>query len=299
MKSVAELRLAALIRGRDYCKENEEDLNTVAEYAPLKLLFDAAILKVEIARSINMEDITMYAVVKLQKQIYMVDLVYMYELRGAMKANSLNKPELELSLSHPRTYISHNDDASVAVKAEEIKNILKNNKAVLTNIKDEDIDLMEEAILAYNDYLSAPREAIDHRKAFGTEIITDLENEADIPKNNMGKLIHSYFPNLAEGWDQAIRVGKSTGVRHTSIIAKCTDAETGVVLGKVKATISKGDVTLVKYSSALGYIRVYSLEAGNWTMVCEDPVYNTKTLENIGVDDHHIFRTNLVFQKKS
>ena len=109
MKTPEELRFAAMLRARDFCEEKAATLNTVAEYSPLKILLDAGIAKIETARAINMADITSYAAAKLQTQIYMVDMVYMYQLRGAVKAHELNNVELENSLSHPKKYFRQND----------------------------------------------------------------------------------------------------------------------------------------------------------------------------------------------
>jgi hypothetical protein len=295
MKTPEELRFAAMLRGRDFCNENEEALNALEEYSPLKILFDAGIVKIETARAINMASITSYAAAKLVTQNYMV---YKYQLRGAVKAHELNKFELEDSLSHPKRYITNDDDAGIGVKAEEIKNILKSNKDDLTNIKDEDITLMENAIQAYNDILSAPKEAIDNRKAYGTDRINNLLNETDVPKDNIGKLVHSYLAGLVPGWDQAIKVGKSSGVRHTSIAIQFTVAGTELKLKNVKCTISNGSVTLTAKSSALGWVRFYSLITDKWTATCELETFETYTLSNIEADDFHVERRYVPLQKK-
>jgi hypothetical protein len=259
---------------------------------------DAGIIKIETARAINMADITSYAAAKQQTQNYMVDLVYKFQLRGAVKAHELNNFDLEASLSHPKTYITVNDDAGIGVKAEEIKNILKSNKDDLTNIKDEDITLMENAIQAYNDILNAPKEAIDKRKAYGTDLINNLLNETDVPKDNIGKLIHSYFPDLVPGWDQAIKVGKSSGVRHTSIAIQFTVAGTELKLKNVKCTVTNGSETFTAKSTALGWVRFYSLITDKWTATCELETFETCTLSNIEADDYHVERHYVPLQKK-
>jgi hypothetical protein len=298
MKTTEELRFAALLRGRDLCKENNTLLSTIAEYPPLKILLDAGIIKIETARAINMASITSYSAAKQQTQNYMVDMVYMYQLRGAVKAHELNQFELEDSLSHPKRYITNDDDAAIGVKAEEIKNILKDNMADLTNIKDEDITLMENAIQAYNDILAAPKEAIDKRKAYGTDRINNLLNETDVIKDNIGKFIHSYFADLVPGWDQAIKVGKSSGVRHTSITIQFTVAGTELKLKNVKCTITNGSETFTAKSSALGWVRFYSLITDKWTATCELESFETYTLSDIETDDYHVERHNVPLQKK-
>ena len=228
----------------------------------------------------------------------MIDLIYMYQLRACVRAHQIPNVELELSLDLPRTYISENDDATVAVKAEEIKKIMKDNLALLPNILPADITDMEDAIAAYNAALSAPKIAIDDRKAFGSDPIPDLINDSDIPKNNIGKLVHSYLPDLAHDFDIIARIGKSTGVRHTSIAVQYTDDATGVHLKNIKCTITKGQETIIKKSTKTGWVRAYSLDSGNWIVTSEDPEYTTDIQTNVGVDEDHIERFYIKLKKK-
>ena len=299
MKSFEELRLAALIRAQDFCNNHSADLATITEYPPQKAALDDAIIKITTARAINIENLSHIAVNKEEVQTQLIDLIFMYMLRAAVKAHEIPDVNLEASLSFPKTYLSINDDATVGVRAEEIKNIIKTNLTALTNIPPADITLMEDAILAYNNVLLAPKEAIDNRKATGTDIIPILLNQADIPKNMIGKLITSYLSSLVNGWEVAIRVGTPSGTRHTSIIIRCFDAEAMVPVINVNITFSKDGAPFTKTSNKLGYVRCYSMEVGTWSATTDNSIYQSINLDNIPVNDKKVLRYDLKLIKKN
>lgn len=299
MKSTEELRFDALIRARDFCILNNIALSAITEYAALKALLDSCIANIISARAINMADISNFAVAKSIAMNTMVDAVFKFMLRGAVKAAEINNADLEHLLNHPITYFQIHDAATVGVRCTEIKNIINTNIGVLTNIEPADVLAMEAAIAAFELLLNAPKEAIDNRKALGTARIKELLDISDAPRNNIGKVIYSYLPILVNGWVKAITVGISSSVRHTSIVIKFTDEMTGVVLKNVKCTFNNELETIVKMSTKRGYARVFSLLTGNWSAKCEHPVYTTQTIVNIGVDDLHIARYAVVLKKKT
>lgn len=298
MKSQEEKRLDALIRGRDYCNTHAVALNAIDVYGQVRAKFDASIAKVIAARKINMSDISNFAVTKAQAQSTMVEEVYKFMMRGAIKASEIGDSSLEYLLEHPITYFHINDAATIGVRCTEIKNILKNNMATLTNIKLADVTTMEEAISAFDLSIDSPKEAIDNRKANGTGPMTETLNDSNIPKNNMGKIFYSYLPALSDGWDQAIKVGRASSVRHISVVIKFTDELTGVVLKNVKCTFNNEITTVVKTSTKRGYVRVFSLLTGTWSAKCEHKIYTTHLIENIGVEDKRIARYEVVMKKK-
>ena len=299
MKSAEELRFAALLRAQEYCNDHDTDLIAITEYAGLKTNLDNSILKITDARAINIENISHFAENKSEKQTQMIDLIYTYQLRAVVKAHEVGNTGLVASLNFPKSYIFNNDDATVGVRAEEIKNIIKANLGVLTNITAGDVTNMEDSIQAYDQVLLSPKEAADHRKAMGTDRIRILLNEADIPKTMIGKLIHSYLPDLAHGWDIAIRVGTPSGVRHTSVVIRFTDAETFVPVINVKVIFTKGTETIEKYSNKLGYVRCYSMEVGTWSALAESEIYQTVPIDNIAVNEKKVMRYNLKLIKKN
>ncbi|MEI6124305.1 MAG: hypothetical protein WCQ95_11845 [Bacteroidota bacterium] len=286
MKVHDKLRLDALHRIQNLCDTYAVPLALILEFTPLKALLDGIITKIEVARAINAQNITNFTTTKEVTCITMAETVYKFMLRGAIKAAELNLSGLEKSLSIAKYQIIKSDDAGIAVKCEEIKEILKTNITVLTNILPANITTMETVIHAYNLALDAPKEAIDKRSIFGTHAVNKLLNEADAHKINMGKIFHAYLPaDVAAAFDLAAKIGKPTGRRHLSIHLNFLDVDTGGPVINVKTTFTKGSLSETRTSSKRGSIQIYSLEVGAWTATCESEIYKTVSQTNIDVQD--------------
>jgi hypothetical protein len=298
MKAFEELRLAALHRVQDFNVKHAVELAAINEFPVEKTDLDTSVTKIEKARAINAANIKTIAVEKTALQNAMAEIIYKYQLRAAVKAHQLGDMELELALDLSKDYMLKNNDDTVAVKAEEIKNVIKNNLAQLTNINPADITVMEDAITAYVNKKDETKEAIDDRKSLGTDPMPDLLNEADVPKNNIGKLVLSYLPDLAHEWDVAARVGRPTGVRHTSIAILITDALSGIRLKDVRCTITNGIETIAKLSSVRGWVKFFSLDNALWNIITEYPNYDTVTHENISTEESKITRLEIKLDKK-
>jgi hypothetical protein len=93
---------------------------------------------------------------------------------------------------------------------------------------------------------------------------------------------------LYSKWLEIIKVGKPEAPRKTMLVAFITDAVTRVPMRKVKVTLKKGDIVIVKKSTKKGYARFYSLEPGNYTLIAEYPEYDSYYKDSIGLDDKHI-----------
>ena len=281
MKTTEELRYDALIRIRDLCILYNIPLMLILMYPPLRLALDNHIAKIDAARAINQADTTNLAAIKELNLILMIEIVFKFMLRSAVQASELELPELEISLDHPITYFTATDDDTVSVRCEAIKKIMKTNLTTLTCLTAGDITDMEAAILAYNNSNKKPKEAIDNRKTKGTDEIVILLNAADPTKNNIGKVFHSYLPDAADLFDKAAFIGKSTGIRHTSIAIQILDSLANMPLKGVKITATNGTDTFEKLTTAKGWIRLYSLPNAIWNITIEYPNYITQHLLNI------------------
>ncbi len=299
MKSYDDLRLDSLRRIQNLCDIYAIALALILEYPPLRALLDAIVTKIEIAKSINLQNITNFTTKKEVTCITMVETVYKFMLRGALKAAELNLPDLEKSLTIAKSLIMRYSDSGIATKCEEFKNILKTNIAILVNILPADITLMEDAIKAYKLALDAPKEAIDKRKNFGTAAISRLLNQADPTKTNIGRVFHSYFdPDVAAAFDVAAHIGKPSNRRKTSIAIRFVDADSGIPVIKVKTKVIKDTITFEKLSSKTGWIHYYSLEVGTWSATYENNMYLGGTIINIPVDLKKVARYTIKLQKK-
>ena len=292
MKSPEELRFESTLKIRDLCTVYHDQLVLIEEYPPLKLALDNHILKLNDARALNMADLSNLFVNKDVVQEAVVALVFKFMLRAAVKASAIGNTELEVSLDHPLSYFTECDDATVEVRCEATKKIMKTNILLLTNILPADITAMEAALLAYHNALLSPEEAIEKRKTQGTEIITQLLNNAEPTRSNIGKLFHSYLPEAASLFDAAASTGKSTGIRHTSIALQILDSLAGMPLKGVKVTITNGSETITKYTTDRGWVRFYSLNNALWNLTIEYPDYISQHLPNIPSIDNKMTLLN-------
>ena len=293
-----ELGLDSLHRIQILCDENGVVLILIPEYGPLRLKLDNKVIDIEKARSINMENIKNVAKSKEEAQADVIESVTKYMFRGAVKAFDLGRFDIETLLSYPKSYFLKLDDATVAVKCEEVKNVLETHILILTNITAGNITEMEDALETYNDILYKPKHAREKRQTEGTEKLDTLFAEAVPLRTNMGRLFYSHLPAKTAAFDAANYIGKSLGRRSLSLVNHYTDKETGVALRNVRTTITNGVKTIVKYSTKLGYTRFYSLDADNWTMISEHETFDSDTKTSIGIDNKHIERFNIKLQKK-
>jgi hypothetical protein len=187
----------------------------------------------------------------------------------------------------------------VADIAEEMKNIMKKNLALLTNITPANIAEMDNEIAAYVNIIQKPKTAIKNRKSRGTDPIPRLLNSADIPKKNIGRLVQSYLPDLLDEWDAFARIGRSTSIRHTSIAIQCTEISTGIRLKNVRVTITNDMDTLTKHTTRKGWVRFNSLENGIYSVTTEYHDYITDIRTNIGIIKDKMVRLDIKLKKKT
>ena len=297
MKSPEELRFESTLKIRDLCITYEDILILIAEYPPLKLALDNHILKIYDARELNMADLSNLFANKDVVQEAVVAVIFKYMLRAAVKASAIGNTELEISLDHPLSYFTECDDATVEVRCEATKKIMKTNILLLTNILPANITEMEAAILAYHNALLSPEEAIEKRKTQGTELITSLLNNTEPTRNNIGKLFHSYIPEAASLFDAAALTGKSTGIRHTSIALQIHDSLAIMPLKGIKVTATNGTEIITKYTTDRGWVRLYSLPNALWNITIEYPNYITQHLPNIPSIDSKMTLLNIKLVK--
>jgi hypothetical protein len=299
MKTPFELHLACFLRIQALCLQYNTQLMALIEYPALKTLFNDIVKKICDARDINEAYLKNIAEAKAAALATMIDTVFGYMLRAAVKANALGDVSLEASLSFPKNYLLNCDDATVEVRASAIKDVMKNNLSVLDNLVQSDIDKMEQAIKDYKILEAMPKDSIEYRKAMGTDPIPLLTKKGDKAKKNIGKLFHSYLPEAAHLFDVAARIGKSTGQRHISLAVQFTDALTKMVLRGIKCTFTNGVDTVTKNSTVRGWVRLYSLGSGNWSFTAESSTHQSVSAQDIAVDDKHVAKFFIPLQKKS
>jgi len=220
----------------------------------------------------------------------MVAVVMKYAARAVVRAHQAGATELEGGLDKPKTYYGATKQLALN-RSIEVKNLMKDNRTViLTNITLDNITEMELEIDTFSGIRGKNKVAVETKKSTGTDVINGNLDNVDLPKGMVGKLVLSYLPgNLAE-WEAQIKVGKAAGIRHLDLAMKYVDDETGVVLENVKSVWVLGDVTLIKFSSKLGYNRGYGMTGGNWTLTSDMPGYVQDVKINVGIEDGVIVR---------
>ncbi|MEI8205128.1 MAG: hypothetical protein WCH34_19075 [Bacteroidota bacterium] len=259
-----------------------------AEYLALFLLLQTAVDK-------EGEETSQVAASKATIKFDMSEFIYELSLTGSVQAHQLHFHELSLELDKPLGYLADANDIDAHARAINLIGLLDNDD--LTEITPQNIIDAKAKAAAFFDIMDKPKLEIETKAAETTDVIIDLMNQLDEPKNRIGKIIHSKQKDLVEIWDRIVTVGKPSGVRHTSIALKIMDEKTSAILRKVKATFTNGTKTIVKYSTKSGWIQVHSLETGNWTVVIEFPTYITEILTNVGVFENKLARFEIKLKK--
>lgn len=297
MTKPQQLRYAALCRIDKICTDNSAVLDIYPEALIERTNLHNCILKLEKAKELALANLKPIAFNKAFRQKAMIDTVFKYMLRSSIKAGQEGEIELKVSLSISRYKVTQNRDTTIAALMEKMKDIMKNNLGILTNLDNDAITEMENAILAYNKVGNAPKKSSNKRKALGTDLTAQLLNDGDLHKANMIKLFHSYLPDQAPLIDVSSRVGKHTGIRHISIAIQVFIARTDIPLKNVKCTLTNSSDTIVHRTTQRGWAKFYSLHNSSWNITIEYPTYKTAFLLNIIALEGKITRLRFDIEK--
>ncbi len=298
MTDEQQLRYAADQRAKQFCIDHNGALIALEEYAAEKTNFDAEMLALANALEKQGVEIVAIAADKKVDKKTMGDAIIKYALRGSVKAHQLGNLSLELGLSHPVTYITETDDQTAITRSTAMKKLMKDNIGILTNLINANILEMEGAITEFTNEKNKPKQAIEVKKATGTDLIGPLLDEIDVPRDNIGKLVHSYLPTLADEWDRVTKVGSGTGVRHLRMIVIYTDFATGVHLVHVHGSLAGAEPPpIIKYSTKTGNLRVKDVANGNYILTSTFPGYTPDVQSNIGLEADKLVRLEIKLHK--
>jgi hypothetical protein len=299
MKATFELILAALYRVQNLCDKdaNSAILTPIAEAVTGRTNLKNIIIDIEAAKAVNLSNITDITVDKLFKRNTMTELVLNIVDLGYSKSVQLGKVALAASLNVPRSSIILLEDSDVAARCEELRTILKNNLGILTNITQADLDAIDLAIKDYVFVEAAPKDAIEMRKAIGTDRIPVLIEKSYEIKKVMIKIFKHYIPDQAHAMDLAGKIGKPIGTRYLSINVLIKDSLGQMPLKGVKCTlIGTGNVT-VKLSTVKGFVKFYSLPNALWSLQFDYEGYQTAYRYNIATKIKTILRITIPLLK--
>ncbi|MEI8201662.1 MAG: hypothetical protein WCH34_01535 [Bacteroidota bacterium] len=297
MNKFQTVRYFSLKKAQDFNTIHSVILALILEYAYFVAKLNNVVARIEAAKQKQATSSTSATGQKETFKLAMAILVIQYAFRSSAKAFILDKIELSNKLNKELTYIMDVEASLASDRATDLKKLMFTNLSILDNLTSSDITSMEDAIEAFTNYIEVPKELISDKKSTGTLLIPELLNEADIYKEFMGKLIFSYQPTLHPDWVEFTKVGTPSGVRHTSLVIKCTDINANIPYKGVIVTITNGVDTHIKKSSAKGYVRFFSLPNALWKITTEYPTYDSIVLENIPTDQTKITKLDLKLQK--
>jgi hypothetical protein len=243
-------------------------------------------------------EIKMFAATKRMAKYDIAECVIKFAIRGYLQVKSLGKTELMMSLDHVISYINRASSELALTRAKELKKIMSENNGILTELTTADFTEMDEKMQQYSDLVFMPKSEIKKRKAEGTKRIATIQKEVDVDKDDIGKLIQSYLPELLTGYTEAVKVGKPAGRRHTSLILHVVDAVSGAPLRYVGGTITNGITVYKRKTTKDGYIRLYSLENALWNVTVEKNDYETFIQEEVGTEEKNIVTLEIRLKKK-
>ncbi|MEI8201568.1 MAG: carboxypeptidase-like regulatory domain-containing protein [Bacteroidota bacterium] len=278
---------------------NNTLLMNIILYPTIKTSFLGNMVRMDVAKEAQARNSMPITAEKNSLKALLSFIIWKFCLRASVQAADLEKHELESSLIITEFFILNLDDDTALTQAKVMLKIITDNISILTIIETEDVAAIQQAIDDYANYLNMPESVIKQKKAEGTDMLDQILNDIDKDKNKIGRLIHSYELPFAHDWDVANIIGKSTGTRHQSIKIKYIDADTDAPIKKVKTTITNasGTITHVFYSTKRGWVTIYSLETGNWTITSEYQNYVTDTKVNVGVFDKKLAKFEIKLQK--
>ena len=192
----------------------------------------------------------------------MTRLLLKLALKGAVKATQSGHAALAKELGISETFIVKATKVVALQRAQNIRNVLHANLAILTNIKAADISALDNAIATYDNLKDAPVRHIQHKKAHGTDQLPAAFAAADSAVKNMYWLVKSEWADTEPALVSEMELAKEildTGLRRTSIAFTVTDASGTPVAG---ATLTNGKGKSCT-STADGLAMLETLRPGN------------------------------------
>jgi len=244
MKNVHKDILSQLQRVGNFNVKNDELLSIIDELGPIREGIILTVEEMQKAQEVQTKDAGSVKDEKANTKAEMIDVVVRYALRASVKANQAEYETLAEVLDKPVSYYNSVDAQTSIARAKNTRNLIAENRNVLTNIKDEHIVEIDASIKAFGGKKQAPLEQKQEKKTQGTDRLETLAVQGTKWIDLETKLIHSYFnkshPDLVNEYDTIsalIRLGQ----RHTNALLHLKDDTTGEVVSGALVTCLKND----------------------------------------------------------
>ncbi len=244
MKNVHKDILSQLQRVGNFNVKNDELLSVIDELGPIREGIVLTIEEMQKAQDVQAKDVGSVKDEKANSKAEMIEVVVRYALRASVKANQAEYETLAEVLDKPVSYYNSVDAQTSITRAKNTRNLIAENRNVLTNIKDEHIAEMDASIKAFGGKKQAPLEQKQEKKTYGTDRLETLAAQGTRWIDQESKIIHSYFikskPDLVNEFDTIsalIRLGQ----RHTNALLHLKDDTTGKVIANASVTCLKNE----------------------------------------------------------
>ena len=175
-------------------------------------------------------------------KIEMADTVVKFILRAKVKARKLGELTLLKQLDESHTYYIKGSKLEVVSKAKAARNVLNDNKTILTIITPADITEIDTKISNFENAKDEPIEAQIVTKAAGTDLLPPLFKSADIVIENILDLVDSYIGKSQPAFTNEIKLDailRVSGARHTIADFDVLDDADGTPLLKAEVQDDK------------------------------------------------------------
>jgi len=207
----------------------------------------------------------------------MAESIVMYASRAQVKAERLGNTVLAQGLDHPLTYYTQGTADTRISRANATFALINNNLATLTNVTAANVTEMQNAIAAYAAVKDAPTIVKQTQKVQGTDQIAPFLTVADKAIDNMGLLLHSYFPDIDLSREFDLRRKLITvGVRHNNVSFTLQDAATDAPIATGTATCVYNGRTAD--TDETGNAELAEIKSGKQEFTIAAPGYTTQQL---------------------
>lgn len=217
MDNLQRAKLDTCNRVREFNTKYAGILSSITEYAYETAIFDVALVSINKAAQVQSETPATASNVVQSAKENMANITIKYALRGMVKAKQIGELVLVNHLDHSIRYISKATKTLSIYRATNIKQHLKDNLSILSNLTSENIIEIENAIADYDKIKDKPIINRQEKKATGTQPLPMNFVTAFKAIDNMFDLVQSHFgdsnPTLVNELALAKQIIK-TGIHH-------------------------------------------------------------------------------------
>lgn len=270
MDNTQRARFDAGNRVTVFNRKYETVLITIPEYAIERKNFDDAMAIIDgAAQAQSATSGTQTDAVELAKQ-NMANITVKYALRAVVKAKQVGNLVLAASLNHPLSYILRATKTQAVHRAKEMRDMLANNLAILTNILPSNITEVSAVIDAYDEMKDNPTIDQQTKTATGTNPLPAAFVMMTESADNMYDLAVSYFMDTNRTMVDEFALAKQiiiTGVHHNGVTGIITKG--GLPVAGANITIAGATKTATTDKD--GYYILGKQKLGNTTITATHP----------------------------